>query len=181
MKYMLIKEGENSIRIVGTPEQRFVHWTRSDTGHMKAVICDFDTKCSHCTNGDKARARFYIPVIDRDDGECKMLVTGPQIYKGIRSYVTNPMWGSPDHYDIKIYRKPRGHNPLYAVLANPILSSLTPEERQKADQFLNMPPEELGEKPQPKLHDECKTCGGIGEVRGTACICVQCGNLIWGC
>jgi hypothetical protein len=28
--------------------------------------------------------------------------------------------------------------------------------------------------------DKCKKCGGEGEVRLMACICMECGSLIWG-
>ena len=35
--------------------------------------------------------------------------------------------------------------------------------------------------PTPVLTDICKQCGGFGRIMGMACICDNCGNLIWGC
>ena len=29
--------------------------------------------------------------------------------------------------------------------------------------------------------DICKKCNSIGEVKGMACICPNCNNIIWGC
>ena len=28
--------------------------------------------------------------------------------------------------------------------------------------------------------DTCSKCGGLGTVKGTACVCDSCGNIIWG-
>jgi len=174
--WMYIKEGENRVRIGGHPEQRLIHWI-TVSSRTTSVMCE--GSCQYCQNGDKVQVRFDVPVIDRFDSKCKMLRIGKQVYQGIRDFETDVDWGDPRDYDIIIYRGPRRSQPWYYVAAIPHKHPLTEEEKDEIDRLLR-------EAKMPKSHkvashDKCNSCGGIGEMRGMACVCKQCNNIVWGC
>lgn len=179
-EWMMLKEGNNKVRIGHIPKQETIHWIKIPTTlNIKAVECEGVGSCQYCKNGEKTYARFYLPVIDRADDKCKMLNIGPQIYQGIKNFAMDPNWGDPRDYDITIKRAPRGWQPLYHVIAHPNRYPLTEEEKRRIERLLGGT---ASRKPHKAAsHDKCDSCGGIGEVRGMACICKQCNNIIWGC
>lgn len=132
--FMTLKEGDNVVRIFTAPHQYVVHWVKDQTGQNKRVKCALED-CPLCKNGEKQSTRWYIGVIDRADGNTKILEISTQIMSGLKAYATNPQWGPPKGYDIVIKRGPKGSNPLYHVMANP-KTKVEKEEKEKAKKFL---------------------------------------------
>ena len=69
--------------------------------------------------GFKRKARWFLKVLDRNDGGFKLLEIGPQIYNGIRQLVQDPDWGRVTSYDLIINRAKPGTQPLYSVSPRP--------------------------------------------------------------
>jgi len=76
----------------------------------------------------KTRKRYVIHVLDRSDGQVKLLEKGNGLFKEIKKYALNPEYGDPRQYDITITRKGSGLNTEYTVTPARQNTPLTPEE-----------------------------------------------------
>lgn len=121
--FMDLKQGENPVRLITSPYQFYVHWCTDVTGAKRKVRCALDG-CPLCQNGEKASARWYVNVINRESGRCAIVEIGPQIFKQILGLAKKDKWGDPRKYDINIERQPPGSQPLYVV---------SPEPKEKLD------------------------------------------------
>ena len=126
-------EGDYDFRIFTSPYQFYSHWTKDATGKDKKVHCAVDD-CPVCERGEKASARWFIGVINRKTNKCEILEIGSQVYQQLLVLAKNPKWGDPKGYDITITRKPKGSNPLYAVVPNP-KTAFSDEEKTMAKEF----------------------------------------------
>jgi len=131
--FMNLEEGSNPVRLLGSPFQFYIHWTKDATGANRKVRCALDG-CPLCQTGERASARWYVPVINRKTGRCAILEIGPQIFKQILGLSKKEKWGNPKNYDIDIERQPKGSQPLYIVSPEP-KEKLSEDEVGMAKEF----------------------------------------------
>ncbi len=136
----------NLMRIVSKPSVIEVHWEDSyEDGTKKAhkINC-LGAKCVLCEHGSKPRHRYQLLVIDksnwsREDGygsdgpQVKVLETGISVMKQIKTYATDPEYGDPTTYDIKIKKEGSGKETRYAVVPSPKTIPLTEEEKDAVE------------------------------------------------
>lgn len=133
--FMNLEEGSNIVRLLGSPYQFYIHWTKDETGANRKVRCALDG-CPLCQRGERASARWYVPVINRKNGRCSILELGPQIFKQILGLSKKDKWGNPKKYDVDIERQPKGSQPLYIVSPEP-KENLTESEVAMAKEFVS--------------------------------------------
>lgn len=131
--FMNLDEGPNPVRLITSPHQFYIHWTKDVTGATRKVRCALDG-CPLCRNGDKSIARWYFNVINRKTGNCAVLEVGPQIFKQILGLAKKDKWGDPRRYDVDIMRQPKNSQPLYVVSPEPH-SPLTDDEKSMVKEF----------------------------------------------
>ncbi len=104
----LVAGKENRIRLISQKPEKFV-------------------KVSPFTG--KPVDRFAWVVIDRLDGEVKILESGPQIMGQIATYGQDPDYGDPTQYDFKINRTGEGLETEYTAIPVPKRTPLTELEK----------------------------------------------------
>ena len=111
--FLRLAEGSNEVRLVTRPYQYLVHKYKKDPGNPK----DFGTKvscsaihgsCPLCTQGDKAKPRWLLGVIERKSGTYKILDVGYAVFQQIRKLAKNAKWGDPTKYDLDVLVDPHG-------------------------------------------------------------------------
>jgi len=132
--FMNLEEGSNPVRLLGSPYQFYIHWTKDETGANRKVRCALDG-CPLCQRGERASARWYVPVINRKTGRCAILEVGPQIFKQVLGLNKKDKWGNPKKYDLDIERQPKGSQPLYIVSTEP-KEKLSEDEVGMAKEFV---------------------------------------------
>jgi hypothetical protein len=122
-KYLQLKNvGSYNVRVMGNPIQFYCHWVETDGGKKKKINSPSDNPALVAkleAAGFKRQTGWMVRVLDREDGEFKLLEIGQQIYNGIRDLYNNKAWGKVTAYDITITRRPKGSQPLYTVTPNP--------------------------------------------------------------
>ena len=116
--FMNLDEGSNPIRIITSPYQFYIHWSKDATNANRKVRCALDG-CPLCQQGERAVARWVVGTISRKTGKCAILEIGPQIFKQFLALKDNPKWGDPRKYDVDVRRQPKGSQPLYVVTPEP--------------------------------------------------------------
>ena len=126
--FMRLEIGENRIRIVSEPEERYNHF---DNATQKSTMCLGKEECPMCQAGDKAKVRFLYRVIDRRDGSLKLLEVGYMVVKQIMGYRLDADYAFADipDYDMKIVKSGAGLETEYAVICSPRRSELTINEK----------------------------------------------------
>lgn len=155
--FLILKEGNNKVRILSKAMSFATHWVTLDDGTKRKVNCA-TAGCPVCKRGqdtDKPKPRWLIKVLNRDENRIQLLEIGPQIASGIKTLVDNEDWGPVTDYDVNIKRNPAGSKPLYAVMPGKRAPLTTDEkalfaafnERVDATMFIKPPkPEEVAEK-----------------------------------
>jgi hypothetical protein len=133
--FMRLKNGSNEVRIITNPQQYMVHKYKPEgaQGFGNKVMCSaFHGSCPLCKEGDKAKPRWYVGVIDLTSHTYKILDIGSAVFLAIKT-LKSGRWGDPKGYDIDIVMNT--NNPpqsFYAV--QPIEKRpLTIEEQQIRD------------------------------------------------
>ncbi|SFM28342.1 hypothetical protein [Pelosinus propionicus] len=127
-KHLKLKNGKNKIRIGSRPHAANIHWEDSFAGKKKKAICP-GSGCPLCNANRKYDPRYYVKVINRDDGQATILECGPMILTQIKKYASDSDYGNPMNYDISINKTGEGRNSKYSVMASPCKSSITAEEK----------------------------------------------------
>tara|TARA_B100000131_G_scaffold322863_1_gene378447 strand:- start:3103 stop:3717 length:615 start_codon:yes stop_codon:yes gene_type:complete len=120
--FMRLEEGENTVRVMGNPVQFYIHWIVKPDGSRQKVNSPVDTPelvRRLEDSGFRRQPRWLIKVLDRSDGEFRLLEVGPQIYNGIKALYNNSRWGKVTAYDVTIVKGPKGQQPLYSTTPNP--------------------------------------------------------------
>jgi hypothetical protein len=113
---LFLKDGTTQrVRILDDePVVRFEHF--ESTGERKYTICP-GRGCLFCARGDKKSPKFYSNVIDRQNGQVKVMVYSMAVVDGNEGEATNGLRvvmefeGNPKNYDIEITnRKVRKEN-----------------------------------------------------------------------
>lgn len=132
--FMALEEGSNQVRLITSPYQFYIHWTKDSTGANRKVRCALDG-CPLCQNGERASARWYAGVLNRKSNRPAVLEIGPQIFKQILQLAKKDKWGDPRKYDIDVERQPKGSQPLYITSPEP-KEPLTDTEKSAVKEFL---------------------------------------------
>ena len=134
--FMRMEEGQNVVRVASTPWKYWIHWTMDAAGNRKKIKCAGEQGCPVCEKVDREMAdlrassndkkhkearkqRYLFAIIDRKDGQAKLLDAGPQIVQGIRKMADKPQLGKPSGYDIDITVNPQSTNQYYSVTSIP--------------------------------------------------------------
>lgn len=153
--FMNLEQGDNTVRIFTNPYQFIVHWVKDSSGVNRKIKCAIEN-CPLCKKGVKSQYRWFLGVIDRKDGQAKILEISSQILIAVKNLISNKKWGDVKMYDLEIKRNPPKSNPLYAVSPDPDKRALNTEEKTLAKAFLERvdiskftqpsSPEEIAEK-----------------------------------
>jgi len=125
------------VRVLSDDPMRYwCHWTKNHEGKNVKVNCTLNKNCPVVDDktqavcaGNTPQSRYYLKVLDREDGTIKLLDIGIQIVNGIGELIKDEDYGHPKDYDIKIKKGVKGAMPLYTVLGAP-KRKLTKEEMQ---------------------------------------------------
>jgi hypothetical protein len=131
---MKLEQGDNSVRIVSNPYQFVVHWAKDSSQTDRKIKCAIKN-CPLCKKGIKTQYRWLLGVIDRADGQPKLLEISSQIFNAIKLYKDNKKWGNVTLYDINIRRGPKGAQPLYTVMPDSEKGKITVQEQEAVDSF----------------------------------------------
>lgn len=147
-KTLKLKAGQNQVRLVSNPYECQVHWEDTTDGSHRRIVCN-GPGCLICKAGHTPQKRFQVLVIDRAEGDVKVLEGGNAIFNQIKTYAMDPDYGDPKNYDIKITKTGSGRDTRYSVVASPKQIPLTAEEQNKVNETKT-----LAELNKPKTNDE---------------------------
>lgn len=126
--FMKLKQGDNVIRVVGNPSKIDSHWETTLDGATRKVVC-IGAGCPICRKGGKPQRRYQLKVIDRSDGQVKILDVGATVISQIQEYARDPEYGDPNNYDFKIAKTGQSLETKYTVKASRTNKPLTDEEK----------------------------------------------------
>ena len=143
---------ETRVRFVGDVLPRYVYWVTTTEGKRIPMDClsfDRDTEqfssrfkdpfkeLDEAVFDEKPTFSYVCNVIDRKDGQVKLMDLKTTIYKQIIDYAVNPEYGNPSDpeqgYDITIKKEKTGslpQNVKYTVMPSRNTVPLTEEEQQ---------------------------------------------------
>jgi hypothetical protein len=131
--FMKLKQGDNVIRIVANPSKIESHWEPTLDGSTRRVIC-LGPKCPICRKGGKPQRRYQLKVIDRADGQVKILEVGITVISQIQEYARDPEYGDPTGYDFKIAKTGSNLETKYTVKPSRTPKPLTEEEKKLVEE-----------------------------------------------
>lgn len=152
---MKLKPGVVSIIRLAVPfyAEAWVHHIKlagkNGKSYIRRIVCLGKGVCPVCEKGNNAKHRFYYNVIDvkemkeKNEVIVKLLETGPEIYRQIRSIVRDEDYKkhNPTSYNLKIERQGEGqYDTSYYVKASPKIKPLS----QKIVDKINRPTDEGG-------------------------------------
>jgi hypothetical protein len=121
--YMKLREGDNRIRILGSPLLGWVYWEDTPDGR-RPVRCPMDNK----PTAPDVRHFWAVPVLDyQSNGVSVLEISQKTIQEGIRDFAKDADWGNPRDYDITITRKGAGLDTEYSLRPSPKVA-LTDEQ-----------------------------------------------------
>lgn len=133
--WLKIEQGDNRLRIITSPYQFWVHWSKDVAGQTARLNCCL-TNCPECDRGKfKAEKRWVMAVLDKKTNKPHIMEVGKTIFRKIKMLVEDEEWGKPTQYDVNIKRGPKGQNPLYDVVAYS-KKGLTDDEKAVAREFI---------------------------------------------
>jgi hypothetical protein len=148
---MNLERGENKIRILSEFEDYGTHYD-----NKKSVVCLGKDKCSYCQNGERAKVQYLGWVIDRKDGEIKLLRFGSSVSKQITELARSDEYGfdSVPDYDLTIKKTGEGLETEYVVIPARKSTVLTEDEKVRyLDKFKS--PKDIIEKMKEKVERIC--------------------------
>ncbi len=157
--FLRLTEGSNELRLVTRPYQYLVHKYKKEPNNPK----DYGTKiacsaihgsCPLCNQGNQAKPRWLLGVIDRKSGSYKVLDVGYAVFQQIRKLAKNAKWGDPTKYDIDVLVDPHGGATGYYTC-----QPLSKEPLSAQDQMIrdNADLEELKRRVTPPTPDAVQT------------------------
>lgn len=146
-----LPNGDTKVRLVGDVLPRYCYWVVTKEGKKHPVDClQFDrsnetfsasrpdpfTEIDPDVYKDKPQFAYVCNVIDRKDGQIKLLDLRSTIYSQIVEYAKNPEYGSPadpvNGYDITIKKEKTGplpQNVKYTIIPARNSSALSEEDK----------------------------------------------------
>jgi hypothetical protein len=119
--FLRLIPGTNIVRVLTAPFQYYQHKMTYPGGKKYGyrVTCAGEG-CPLCKDGDKAKIRWFIGVIDRKENRFKILDIGKSIFKDIQTHASDSDWGDPSRYDMDIVVDPNGGaTNYYSVVCKP--------------------------------------------------------------
>lgn len=131
--FMKLEPGVNQFRIVSGTYHFKKHMLK-EGGKFSSEIHE-SVNCQYCLSGNKPKNRYAWIVIDRKDGEVKILEQGWQVYEQMLALAKDKEYGDLKTYDLKITKKGEGLDTNYQVVAVPstIGKKITKEEQEKVE------------------------------------------------
>ena len=154
--FLRLVPGSNVIRLLTLPYQYYQHKHIVDGGKKYGyrVNCSVTHgSCSLCEQGNKAKRRWFLGVIDRKTNAYKILDIGYSVFKSISTFAKDGDWGDPSQYDFDIVVDPNGGaTGYYTVCPKPKkpLSAADLIIREEND------PEELSRRTSPPTPDKVR-------------------------
>jgi len=122
-EWLRLKEGSNVVRILTLPHQYAQHTYNIEGGRKYGyrVNCSKtkETGCPLCEQGDNAKRRWLLGVIDRETNMYKILDVSAAIFKGVKTLNDDADWGDPIAYDVSIINTPAAGAQRYSVIGKP--------------------------------------------------------------
>ena len=127
--WMNLEVGLNKLRIVSEFEDFGTHFQKAI---KKSTICIGKENCILCQEGDKSKVQFLGWVIDRKDGNLKLLRIGYQIFKqlGLLGQSDQYKFDAIPTYDITITRTGTGLETEYTIMPDRQDTLLTEDEKE---------------------------------------------------
>lgn len=147
-----IEAAETRVRFIGDVLPRYVYWVTTTEGKRIPLEClSFDrdseqfssknkdpfTELNEAVFDEKPTFSYVCNVIDRKDGQVKLMDLKTTIYKQIIDYAVNPEYGNPSDpeqgYDITIKKEKTGplpQNVKYTVMPSRNTVPLTAAEQE---------------------------------------------------
>lgn len=132
------KDQEIRIRIAATPYRELKVWPAEQGGSPLGADVT-----SNLSSGQWMRLManpdwnvteiYHFLVIDRADSSAKIFTTTGGVYGKIRNYATDPEWGNPTTYDIRVKRTEQPGKNYYELTPSPNKSDLMQAELEKID------------------------------------------------
>jgi len=151
--WMRLEQGENKVRIVSEFVDHGTHW---DNQKKRSFVCiGIENGCPYCKKDVemveegaekrpcKVKVRYLGWVIDRKDGNLKILQAGHQIFKQIGQFAASEEFGfdGVPAYDITITRTGEGLSTEYNVMPNRKDTKLTDDEEALIKELAKDPKE----------------------------------------
>lgn len=146
VNYMRLESGSagNLVRIVSNPSEVDVHWEVDKNGARHKFVCG-GSKCILCEHGSNVQTRYQMLIIDKsnwnrehgynaDGPQVKVLDVGRSVVKAIKNYASDPDYGNPMMYDIKIKKEGTGKDTRYSVVPSPKKTELTDIEKKAVEE-----------------------------------------------
>lgn len=132
-KFLKLQNGKNVVRIVSEFESYGNHYIPTE---KRSHICTGTDTCKYCKEGDKAKIRFLLYVIDRStpvvEGQVdiKLLDVGYSVFDQISDFAKAEGYGFDviPNFDITIEKTGVGLTTEYKVIPQRNESELTEEE-----------------------------------------------------
>ena len=138
--WMDLKEGDNKIRIVSEFKDYGSHFMGKG---IPSLVCIGKEDCQACKKEDNPKVQFLGWVLDRADGEVKLLRAGYQIFSLLGQLAESEEYGFDviPKYDITINKTGEGLQTKYNVLPGREEKDLTNEESEKVMEKIKDPDE----------------------------------------
>jgi hypothetical protein len=103
--FLRLANGSNIVRLLTLPYQYYQHKHIVEGGKKYGyrVNCSASHgSCPLCEQGNKAKRRWFLGVIDRKTNAYKVLDIGYSVFKSISTFARDEDWGDPSQYDFDI-------------------------------------------------------------------------------
>jgi hypothetical protein len=113
--YLKLREGQNRIRILGSPLLGWLQWEETPEG-KRPKRSSMDKK----PTGPDVKHFWAMPVWDHQAEKVSILeITQATIQQALRDLAKDLEWGNPREYDVTIQRKGSGLDTEYSVRPSP--------------------------------------------------------------
>lgn len=130
--FVKFPEGTTTVRLLSPIYDRWTHRVKIGEDYKNLPV-ESDKKL----NGKTPQCTYVAVVIDRTDGQIKIMEKGVSIFQQISTLAGDSDYGDPRNYDIKITRKGTTmQDTKYTVIASPKQSEITEQEKADYDNFM---------------------------------------------
>jgi len=121
-KYMKFEQGDNKLRVMGSPIIGWEGWVTNNEGNRKPVRKKMDEgfNINEIDDPETAKHFWAMPVWNYSQKMIQILeITQKGIQRTLKSLALCSDWGSPINYDITITRTGEGMDTEYEVVPSP--------------------------------------------------------------
>lgn len=120
--YFKLKKGENRFRVLGSAIVGFEYWDKNNKPVRSKLAFEEVPEDAKLNAQGQFQPKHFWAFLVWNYGAKKIQVlelTQKSIMNAVKSYVSNPKWGSPMGYDIVATREGEGLETEYTVIAEP--------------------------------------------------------------